>query len=209
MHCLPPLAQPFEPANWFLTSTGGPNTEPIDLSTAKLHLKQDASADDALINTLITAARQQCEAYTNRVLGTQTFTQTQDGFSHFPVAYPSWCSGFFIYAAPLVSVDSITYVDPNGVTQTWANTAYDVVKKANGYSYVRPVFGTVYPITRWQTAAVTVSVTAGGSVPDALIAGMLLLIGHWYENREAVIHSRFAVELPLGVEALWQPYKVF
>lgn len=209
MYYFPTLASSFEPANWFLTKTADANVEPIDLATAKLHLKQDANTDDILITSLITAARETCEAYTNRIIGTQAFTQTQDGFSPVPIPYPTWFAAFHLYVSNLQTVNSITYIDPDGATQTWSNTAYDVIKVPNGWSYIRPVFGTYYPVTRWEAASVNIALTAGGPATQSMIAGMLLLIGHWYENREAVIHSRFAVELPWAVEALWQPARIF
>ncbi len=38
-------------------------------------------------------------------------------------------------------------------------------------------------------------------------AAMLLLIGHWYENRETVSVGQAATDIPFTVEALLQPYK--
>lgn len=43
----------------------GEITEPVTLTEAKNFCKIDISTDDDLINVLITAARQMCEAYTN------------------------------------------------------------------------------------------------------------------------------------------------
>ncbi|MBY5942774.1 head-tail connector protein [Halomonas sp. DP5N14-9] len=44
-----------------------------------------------------------------------------------------------------------------------------------------------------------------GSVRTA----MLLLIGHWYENREAVVVGTITSEVPMAVEALIQPYRIY
>lgn len=38
---------------------------------------------------------------------------------------------------------------------------------------------------------------------------MLLLVGHWYANREAVVSGNTPAELPLAVEALLQPYRIY
>lgn len=35
----------------------------------------------------------------------------------------------------------------------------------------------------------------------------LLLIGHWYANREAVVIGTITAEVPLAVQALLQPYR--
>ena len=51
--------------------------------------------------------------------------------------------------------------------------------------------------------------------PDRLLYGediemaMLLLIGHWYENRETVSVGQAATDIPFTVEALLQPYKIY
>ena len=37
--------------------------------------------------------------------------------------------------------------------------------------------------------------------------GALLLIGHWYANRETVAVGVSAIELPLATNALWKPHR--
>lgn len=44
---------------------------------------------------------------------------------------------------------------------------------------------------------------------DDVKAAMLLLIGHWYANREAAIVGASASKLPLAVESLLQPYRIY
>lgn len=43
---------------------------------------------------------------------------------------------------------------------------------------------------------------------DDIKAALLLLIGHWYENRAAVTDTATAA-LPFAVTALLQPYKIY
>lgn len=40
-------------------------------------------------------------------------------------------------------------------------------------------------------------------------AAMLLLIGHWYANRESVAVGQTVAEVPFAVEALLQPYRIY
>ncbi|MDE9565734.1 head-tail connector protein [Xenorhabdus bovienii] len=42
---------------------------------------------------------------------------------------------------------------------------------------------------------------------EAVIQAILLLIGHWYENRTAVVVGQSVATLPFAVKALLQPYK--
>lgn len=43
---------------------------------------------------------------------------------------------------------------------------------------------------------------------SAVHAAMLLIIGHWYANREAVNIGNIVAEIPMGTEALLRPYRV-
>lgn len=51
--------------------------------------------------------------------------------------------------------------------------------------------------------------------PDSILltedvkAAMLLLIGHWYANRETVVVGDAVAEVPFAVEALLQPYRIY
>ncbi|POY55735.1 hypothetical protein F018LOC_01672 [Pectobacterium versatile] len=40
-------------------------------------------------------------------------------------------------------------------------------------------------------------------------AAILLLIGHWYENRETVVIGQTAQAIPFTVESLLQPYRIY
>lgn len=42
---------------------------------------------------------------------------------------------------------------------------------------------------------------------DDLTTAMLLLISHWFENREAVVIGTITSELPMAVDALIKPYQ--
>ncbi|MDN5519193.1 head-tail connector protein [Pseudomonas sp.] len=44
-------------------------------------------------------------------------------------------------------------------------------------------------------------------ITKAIRQGALLLIGHWYANREAVATGTIATELPLATNALWKPHR--
>ncbi|WP_338494289.1 head-tail connector protein [Erwinia aphidicola] len=44
---------------------------------------------------------------------------------------------------------------------------------------------------------------------DDIRAAMLLLIGHWYANRETVGVGVSTTEVPFAVEALLQPYRIY
>lgn len=46
------------------------------------------------------------------------------------------------------------------------------------------------------------------AVPQGIKQAMLLLVGSWYENREATISGATIAEVPFAVDALIAPYRV-
>ncbi|WP_116425392.1 head-tail connector protein [Pseudomonas citronellolis] len=44
-------------------------------------------------------------------------------------------------------------------------------------------------------------------ITKAIEQGILLLVGHWYVNREDVVIGTIATALPKATEFLWQPYR--
>jgi len=45
------------------------------------------------------------------------------------------------------------------------------------------------------------------SITKSIEHGALLLIGHWYLNRESVLVGVAGVEMPLATERLWSAYR--
>lgn len=169
-----------------LTLVAPPTAEPVTLAEAKAQLKVDASADDALITSLITAARQQAEETGafgfshGRALVTQTLALFLDGF-------PDADGAIEVPRPPLASVTSITYVDTAGTTQTLASSDYTVDAKSKP-GRVAPAFGKSWPATRDVINAVTVTFDAGygtaAAVPESIKREIKALLVHLYERRE-------------------------
>ncbi|MEX2990333.1 head-tail connector protein [Serratia fonticola] len=44
---------------------------------------------------------------------------------------------------------------------------------------------------------------------DDVVAAVLLLIGHWYSNRETVTTDGNPAEVPFATTALLQPYRIY
>ena len=221
----------------------GVGTATINLADAGLGAGAptvNTALDTSDLASWITAARSLCESDpaqdsggTGRALLTQTLKLELDGFPSGwnPIQGTSNSGGYyreraflggsgmrpiFLPRPPLVSVSSITYVDPNGVAQTWSSSLYTVDAPAGDYAdtgRIFPNYGEIYPIARQQPGAVTITFVAGygaaAAVPAALKAGMKLLIGNWWLNREAGQIIRGSADiLPFGVDALWQPFRV-
>lgn len=176
-------------------------SEPVSLATARLHLRLDlvgsppAHPDDALVEALITAAREDAEKYLGIAVALQTYKVAFDAFPTGSLHLGLW---------PVSEVESITYVDANGATQTLSSGAYalDV--------YAKPAL--VHAVGEWPRTkdvpnAVIVTVRAGFTdgvspneypAPKAINQAILLLIGHLYEHRESVNVGQSVTTYPLG-----------
>jgi uncharacterized phiE125 gp8 family phage protein len=104
---------------------------------------------------------------------------------------------------PWQSTTSVKYYDTSGVLQTWSSSNYTTAGDKEP-AEIWPAYGKVWPVARMMPAAVKVEYVCGygagfANVPALMQAAMLLLIGHWYMNREAVVPG-VMMELPLGVK---------
>lgn len=205
------------PVGWEVVKKGGglvatttATGEPVTLSEAKLHLKVDVPDDDDLITEQITSSRQQYEFDTGRTMMNTTFRLDLDEFPN-PTrrtAYSDLDGNLRLPGAPLSSVTSITYTDTDGVTQTVATTVY-AVDTASEPGRVSLKFNQVWPTPRDIENAVSVTFVAGygtaaSSVPRVHKTGIKLLLGNWYESREAVAVSIGGniVEIPLAYQKI-------
>ena len=179
-----------------------PTSEPVTLTEAKAHMYVDTTDDDTLITTLITSARLYAENFTRRAFITQTITARYDYFPCF----------FEVEKPPLASVSSINYLDTTGNSTLLAASGYDVDIYATP-ARITQAYGTTWPSTRADVPnTVTVVYIAGygvgSAVPETIKQAILMMIGHWYENRESTSQNMTVIDVPMGVESLLMPYVV-
>jgi hypothetical protein len=120
--------------------------------------------------------------------------------------------------APLISVDSITYRDTNGDSQTLASSVYQIVDGGSLKSFIALEPDQSWPGTDDRHDSVTVRFTAGyapsedsppdygANVPAPIKAAILLEAADMYRNREARVIGNSVVELPTA-RRLLMPYR--
>ena len=202
-----------------LRITQPPTVEPITLDEAAAHLNIDAYGSPAeypnadLISALIVAAREYIEGLSGCMLAPQT---VELGFRSFGMT-DACLDGISLRTGPVGGIASVSYYDENNALQTLAPETYELdafvspprLYLANGQSW---------PATYDKPNAVRVAFYAGydarggspdtNQIPESLRSAILLMIGHLYENREPVLVGTIASELPMGVHALIQRYKM-
>jgi len=176
-----------------------PAIEPVTLAEAKAHARIDTEADDALIATLITSARQWAEHYTNRAFITQTWRLSLDA--------PPKTDVVLLPRAPLQSVASFQYFDDADAATTFAEAHYFVdTSREPGRLVLR--LGATWPSPVRTANGIVITYIAGygdgaDNVPEPLKFAIRELVAHWYEHR-----GDEAVETPLAAHALLSPYRL-
>lgn len=164
-----------------------PAGEPINVQMAKDYLRIDHTEEDTLIEGLIGAARDHAEKFLRRSLAPKTYEMIVDGF-HKELSIPN---------PPLISIDNVTIIDEEGNEIT--PTSYEVKDREPAIL-----------ITDYDGSAeeMKIQFQAGYSeLPKSIEQALLLLVSHFYENREIVIVGTSVVRIPFTVEALLRPYK--
>jgi uncharacterized phiE125 gp8 family phage protein len=207
-----------------LVQVTAPAEEPLNATEVKSRLSIGSEVSDDVIEAFITAARQTLDGRDGRLqrcLMQQSWKLTID--SRFP------CEPIKIPLPPLISIDSVRYVDPNGAWQTVAEENYRTVE---GYrAEVVPVHGVSWPSTRCQLGAVEIEFTAGygtdpADVPEPIRQAITLMVSNLRSlsarnlflsqdtvdgvgSKYYVVGGNAAAAIDATVDALLGPYRVY
>jgi uncharacterized phiE125 gp8 family phage protein len=173
-----------------------PALEPVTLDQAKAHLKVDTTDDDALITTLITAARVRAEWHTGHAWITQSWVVWND----------CWAERVEIPLPPLQAVTAVSVYAPNGTATVIDPSAY-IVDAAS--QPARIAFNCVAPIALRAINAVSIAFTAGygdaaTDVPAPVREAILEIVAELYVHRGDGPES-----ISLSAQGLLAPYRMF
>lgn len=165
----------------------------VDLALAKQQLRVDHPDEDTLIGVMISAAARRIENY----IGTPLLARDEI------FRFKSFGSSLDLHLGPLNSVGNIAYVDQDGQAQTLDE--HRIVGES-----VYPEEGESFPSTL-NPSEIVVTANVGyeedDDLPESIMQAQLLLLVHYYDNREAVVTGTIATELPLGVADLLQEFR--
>ena len=188
-----------------LVRVSAPTVLPLSLDEVRAHVRltsDDGDDDNALLQGYIRSATDWVDGergWLGRALITQTYDYKLDHFQ------PS----VRIPLPPLQAIDSITYLDDGGTTQTLASSGYQVIGAGTSDpAQIKPAYDQVWPSTRlYQPEAVTIRFTAGygdswNDVPEPIRHALQVIVGAWYDQcQESWI--------PMAARTLLQPYRVY
>ena len=174
----------------------------LTIAEAKTHLKVDTSADDTLIENLISAATESAQIFTNRFFINTTLNQFGD----------TWSDLATLFKSPVSSVTHVKYYDSDNTQQTLATSVYQKdLEHQPARIGLKP--NQSFPSLADRINAVECQYVVGygsaaSDVPQGIKQAVLLTIGNWYQNREEVVVGRIATELPKSAQYLLEQYKV-
>lgn len=176
-----------------------PASYPVELADAKAACRVTHHDENSVIEALIKAATAHLDGWTGilgRCLITQTWRATYERFEQ-------------CMRVPLGPVQSVVikYRDETGAqSDAIDGSNYELQVDGAGY-FVR--FNDTYelPADLYETAPVMIEFVAGeDQVPSSIKTAILLLVAHWYQNREALA-SEGMQQLPFSVDALLAPHR--
>ena len=177
-----------------------PAATPVTLAEAKVHLRVLGTDDDTMILGLIKAATAFVERHLGMSLMERTLRLTLDDFSN-AIELPN---------GPATEVVSVGYVDAAGLAQIVSPSVY-TVDLTSRLQWVMLNSGSAWPSTLSAVNVVTITYKSGfTTLPDRLFdlrAAVLLLVGHWFANRETVVTGTITSELPFAVDAILQQHR--
>lgn len=174
----------------------------ISLNEIRLWHRIDATEEDMLLVRMEERAVAMAEKYTGHYFGVpKEVTEILHGTG----------TGVLVLSDPALEADAVHDPEIEALTvEEWDGTAWDtalvaadftvdgsMIYKTDGYwTYGRRNWRVVY----WTGYD-------AGEEPQDVKQAVLNLIGHWYQNREAVAVGTIVQELPYQVADLLKPYR--
>lgn len=170
-------------------------TAPVDLALLKQHARVEHDDEDELLQLYLDSAAEWAEEYCRRSFVRRQHVYQLDGF-------PEGDSVIELPRSPLVSVESIRYMDAQGEEQTLDPALYRV---DTGGMVGRVVLrsGECWPRTIEEPATVTVRFTAGyEDAPSKVKRAVLIMAAHAFEYREPIVVGTIVSDVPYSAVSL-------
>lgn len=186
-----------------LVMTSGPLAEPVSVADAKAHMRVDSTAEDALIASLIVTSRLHIEA----ALGLALLTQA---WSYFIDAWPR-SREIVLPLKPVQAIATVRVWAQDGTSQTLAAETYTL--DGEGMPPRLVLSRSAAPPAPGRSASgIEIAFSAGFGdagidVPAPIRQALLLLVAHWFENREPNRIGAADTEIPHMIATLLAPYR--
>lgn len=161
-----------------------------EMIKSRPELKITGSDQDRTVDEMIQSAVEAYEEYSQQILRESTWDLYLDSFPR-EIETP----------APLISVDSISYLDESGTLQPLSDSVYTVDTSGRLTGRISLKHGQSWPYSLRQANAVVVRILAGYANPDSI--PRLIKDGMLLKMQEIL----YGTDLSLAYEACWATYR--
>ncbi len=181
--------------------TADAKAEVISLDEARKHCRIIGTDDDDALRIYIEAARNYVEGLSANALVEGTYTFYFDTSE----------SHYHIYK-PIVSITTFEYkivTNTGSYGGSLSGSDYHMDTEQGLITLNDSTMTDLYA----QSNAIKITAVAGqpniGIIKGDIKLAMLLLIGHWFENREESIVGTIVAKIPMGAKDLLAPYRAY
>jgi len=175
-----------------------PPTAVVSWEEAKQHLRLDGDEQQPYVEALIGAATGWIDGpggWLGRAIGSQVLELVDCAFGNNALPYQ-----------PVIDIVSVVYLDTGRNAVTMPSNQYRLLLNGS----MAPSPDASWPSVASDSEAVKIRYQAGyATVPPAIKQAIMLLIGHWFTNRETVVVGTIVAQVPFAVEALLSTYRVW
>ena len=180
-------------------------SSPIDLQLVRDHLRVDGTEEDHLIESYANAALIAAEHITRRTIVAREHRWT---LSDFPRD-----QDIRLPRGKTQSVKHIKYRRDGlqtltGPTSAAPGTDYQENLSGDDGGLLLPVKGESWPdVDADVVDPVVITFNAGwDTLPEPIVQAVLLIVGHWEQNRQSVVVGATTAEVPMSAQALLSSY---
>lgn len=168
----------------------------LPLADAKAHLKVEHDDEDDLIEALIGASIEAIENMTGQLFASSVFYLYAD----------AWHSQAFTFG-PVKTITAVEYYNEANELTTLSTSSWWADLQSTPQ---RITFSAPPSIYSDRHQGVRITATCGHTtLPHPLKQAALMLVGHYYENRQQVVTGATPSEVPLAVHYLTNPFRLF
>ena len=201
-------------------------TDYVSLAEAKQHLRVTANDDDTYIGGLISMALDACSNYLGYSIKKSTAKYGFDSLTGSPALInpvnglniPS--GNYLRVNSRVLAINSVSYVNDSQVVTAFAGADWITAPDPMG-NYTRNIFINTAPdsitddtikyiieVSEGFNIVGTLSVDPDTIFPMSIKHAALLLVGQYYDNRNAIVVGTIQAKISLGFEYLLDPYKI-
>lgn len=176
-----------------------PEVEPVTLAEAKAHLRITHDSEDALVESLLRAAREDVEHRTGQALIVQHWRLALDELPGDGVVA--------LRRGPVREITSVTVYGDDGAASLVDPGTYQLDAAATPARLrFRDIPGAMRAMNGIEIDFVAGFGEAGTDVPDLIKRAVLVLAAHWFEFRAVFGTDAAGVSSPGGFDRLLAPY---